>query len=840
MNSGHLQVQVRAKSVGWGNSPQEHLPPDLITDLRFLLKVPSFFDSERQGTSSLESSISPADVGSNDPEHEREHQECRECRDEREQWIEDVNDPRIAAAGPVVESRQSTAGHGGAYTAAQDEAAAPADEVKPPLYESIVSLPPVNPGTQPSLGTQLSLGTLSLDTQLSLGYRFPGSGRISRIDPPMTLHLQYHELGKLPSIDKVITHDFSQKTSPPSESSLWTLEEESESSGNDTDDTIRVPLTRQPRRTLRVLNLDDDSENFVDPRDLERRQSPGLGSPISPIQRHQQPERGRACSPTPESTSGNSRNLARHNAQKMRTTRLKNKIKTAGRLDSSDGGRKGSVDLAMSDSSALEARMARHSKEPLELSSSASTGRIMSHVEASVDAFRWTRPWKRQLLDEPGVWLCHRCEGVLHGEGGRLAQELLRLNSPVQREPGFPIRQRTALAGHVNPDMAWGLAILVGSEALSPTVHASPPRSVHDNGPKPDDDKHAADAAADDVEVVANGGHAVPETALGLCHFLHQRQDLDDANKGGDEDGDGGEDDGVVEDGNDVAGEGLGCVEGHHQGAVGGIEETHAGCLSNWEYEDEPDAGAFDGQQASHAEKSNLGAGVEAEAKDNAQGVHLPRAVDGFEEKPEGTCHEAGTLEVELSRPSVGSVLIVAVLSHAPPLREDDLQPPHQPVQHPPISQAQNDENRRTDGGADDVSHARKAIKALPQRTARGGDDDARHDDNGAVAEREEGADGRGPLARGDEAPGHEVDGGDVVRVEGVTEPERVGEGGGRDEGRVEAQDDGDGGPDDGVDGDEQGDDGDAVGGDAAEEIGLGGEFESPHGVGSRAADPAR
>jgi hypothetical protein len=40
------------------------------------------------------------------------------------------------------------------------------------------------------------------------------------------------------------------------------------------------------------------------------------------------------------------------------------------------------------------------------------------------------------------------------------------------------------------------------------------------------------------------------------------------------------------------------------------------------------------------------------------------------------------------------------------------------------------------------------------------------------VAEREKGADGDGPLARGDEAARGEVDGRDVVRVEGVPEAE--------------------------------------------------------------------
>lgn len=112
------------------------------------------------------------------------------------------------------------------------------------------------------------------------------------------------------------------------------------------------------------------------------------------------------------------------------------------RLSSSGDGRKGSIELVTSGSSAFEARMARNSEGQSDLSSSDSIAHIMSLVESTAEAFRWTRPWKRHLLDEPGVWLCHRCEGTLHGAQGKHPQELSRLKSPAEREPGFPIRQR--------------------------------------------------------------------------------------------------------------------------------------------------------------------------------------------------------------------------------------------------------------------------------------------------------------------------------------------------------------------------------------------------------------
>lgn len=94
------------------------------------------------------------------------------------------------------------------------------------------------------------------------------------------------------------------------------------------------------------------------------------------------------------------------------------------------------------------------------------------------------------------------------------------------------------------------------------------------------------------------------------------------------------------------------------------------------------------------------------------------------------------------------------------------------------------------------------------------------------MAEREKGADRGGALARGDEAPRHEVNGGDVVGVERMAQAERVGQRGGGDELGVKVQHDAAGGPDEGVDEDEHRDGEDAVVGDAAEEPGLRGKLD--------------
>ncbi|KFY44397.1 hypothetical protein V494_01490 [Pseudogymnoascus sp. VKM F-4513 (FW-928)] len=64
-------------------------------------------------------------------------------------------------------------------------------------------------------------------------------------------------------------------------------------------------------------------------------------------------------------------------------------------------------------------------------------------------------------------------------------------------------------------------------------------------------------------------------------------------------------------------------------------------------------------------------------------------------------------------------------------------------------------------------------------------------------------------LARGDEPPCHQVNGGDVISVQSMTEAERVGEDGGAGEVGVEVEDDADGCPEEGVYQDKEGNDAD-------------------------------
>lgn len=152
---------------------------------------------------------------------------------------------------------------------------------------------------------------------------------------------------------------------------------------------------------------------------------------------------------------------------------------------------------------------------------------------------------------------------------------------------------------------------------------------------------------------------------------------------------------------------------------------------------------------------------------------------------------------------------------------QDGPQPLNQLVQHPSVAYTENDEKGSADASANNVANAGEAVEAVPQGTASGGDDNTGDEDNGAMAQREEGAHGGWSLTRGDEAPRHEVYGRDVVGVEGVAHPEHVGQRRGRDERRVVVKHDGCGYPDEGVDGDEDDDGPQAVGRDAMEELGF-------------------
>lgn len=150
----------------------------------------------------------------------------------------------------------------------------------------------------------------------------------------------------------------------------------------------------------------------------------------------------------------------------------------------------------------------------------------------------------------------------------------------------------------------------------------------------------------------------------------------------------------------------------------------------------------------------------------------------------------------------------------------------YQLVKNPSVSHAKKDKDRSTDACSDDISNALEAIEPIPQSPTRSSDHNAGDEDDSAVPKREERANSSRTLAGSDEPARHEINGGDVIRIEGVTQAESVRERRGGNETRVKVKNYRGDGPYDCVGSDEDRDHSDTVVGDAAEEIGLRGKLE--------------
>ena len=97
---------------------------------------------------------------------------------------------------------------------------------------------------------------------------------------------------------------------------------------------------------------------------------------------------------------------------------------------------------------------------------------------------------------------------------------------------------------------------------------------------------------------------------------------------------------------------------------------------------------------------------------------------------------------------------------------------------------------KRRDERADDAADGFERVEFRLQRGRCRGDDEGEADDDGRMAEREEKADADRALAFLHQLARHIVDGGDVIRVEGVPEAEAVGEKGGPEQQREIAEGD--------------------------------------------------
>ena len=190
-------------------------------------------------------------------------------------------------------------------------------------------------------------------------------------------------------------------------------------------------------------------------------------------------------------------------------------------------------------------------------------------------------------------------------------------------------------------------------------------------------------------------------------------------------------------------------------------------------------AGGFSG---GNAEEADFGGGVEAEAEEHAERIHVPAAADHGEHGPEDAGEKSAIGEEQVE------VLIDVGLAAA-----DASEGAIDGAQDDDVDDGDGEEEERGDERADDAADGAGRVNVLLEGEGGGGDEQRAEDDDGGVAEREHEADGDGALAFLHELARDVVDGGDVVGVDGVAQAEAVGEEGGAEQQRIVAE--GDDGP---------------------------------------------
>ena len=245
-----------------------------------------------------------------------------------------------------------------------------------------------------------------------------------------------------------------------------------------------------------------------------------------------------------------------------------------------------------------------------------------------------------------------------------------------------------------------------------------------------------------------------------------EAEGLDASDGEGDEHGDEGDGEVVVElaDGFDVSP----AVGSEHEDVVGGVDEGHAGGEERGEDEDREEREAFGGFGGGEAEQADFGGGVEAEAEEQAERIHVPAAADHAEDGAEESSEEAATAEEDVEVFVDVGLAATNGFEGAEDGAEDD-----------EVRDGDGEEKEGGDEGADETTDFAGAIDVVVQGEGAGGDGDGAEDDDGGVAEGKHEAHGDGALALLHQLAGDVVDGGDVVGVDGMAEAEAVGEEGG-------------------------------------------------------------
>jgi hypothetical protein len=176
----------------------------------------------------------------------------------------------------------------------------------------------------------------------------------------------------------------------------------------------------------------------------------------------------------------------------------------------------------------------------------------------------------------------------------------------------------------------------------------------------------------------------------------------------------------------------------------------------------QPGAGRARGQE----EQRDLAGGVEAQAEEDPERVHLPRLGHRAGEAPQQAVHEPARAQ---------QVLELGLRVRPAPHVAQDAQDPDEDDQvecRDHVEEGARDP--RADQSCGGVQGRAVVLDLAGQRANSEREEQRQREDHGRVPEREEEPDAQRPLAVVHELARRVVDGGDVVGVEGVAQPEGV------------------------------------------------------------------
>jgi hypothetical protein len=242
------------------------------------------------------------------------------------------------------------------------------------------------------------------------------------------------------------------------------------------------------------------------------------------------------------------------------------------------------------------------------------------------------------------------------------------------------------------------------------------------------------------------------------------RVDLDQADHQGDRDRQPGDHDVVV----DLAhrsGEGPAVGEVHEH-AVDGVQQAHPGGEKHGQHEDGVPGHLDGGAAGRQHQQADLRSGVEAQAEQEAHGVHVPGLAHRLHDWTQDPVHQPAVVQLLLQR-----LLVELAAAH----RRPDPQDAHERDQ---VDHAERDQEQPRDAGAEhpgELLQRRVLVRHLAgQRLDADRQQQAQPEDDAGVSEGEPEADTQRPLVLGDQLAGGVVDGRDVVRVEGVPHPQHI------------------------------------------------------------------